>query len=80
MNTSIRALEGRKVPSWVIPNLGCMVQLSKPFKTHTRAYNAGTKVLLISIQAGTKSPFATVVFQDDLSAEENIDFASIRPV
>ena len=80
MNTSIRVMEGRKVPSWVIPNLGCMVQLSKPFKTHTRSYATGTKALLISIQAGTKAPYATVVFGEDLSLEENINFCDIRPV
>ncbi len=78
--TEIRVLEGRRVPAWVVGHLGCKVRLSKPYKCAVQEYPAGTQATLISIQAGRRSAYATVVFERDDTCEENVQFSEIRPL
>lgn len=70
-----------KIPFWIVANLGCKVQLSKPFHDGVKLYSAGATGVVASIQAGAISAYATVVLDGDLQrAEENFPFSSLRPV
>jgi len=74
--------QARRVPFWVIRELGKKVRLSKPYKDSTgRVYPAGSTGRLESIQSGRRSAFATVVLDaDPIESEENFQFGDLRPL
>jgi len=69
-----------KIPFWIVAHLGSKVQLSKPFNDGINLYPAGSKGTLLSIQAGSISPYATVILDGCLcQSEENFVFSALRP-
>lgn len=72
------------IPLWVVANLGKQVLLTKPFKGAVRSYPAGSKGVLISIQApvaGYQRFCVTVALdEEDLGYEENFSVDEIRPL
>jgi hypothetical protein len=81
MHKPVRVLEGRRVPTWAMEHLGCKVKTTVPVKVATQVFPAGSMAVLHSIQAGRRSPYATIVIDGDpVEAEESMPFHHLRPL
>lgn len=70
-----------KAPNWAVNCLGRKVKLIKSFDDAVRHYPAGSVGRLVSIQAGKRSPYATVSLDGDTECgEENFKFSQLKPL
>ena len=70
-----------KIPNWVVQNIGQEVEITRPFQGAVQLFPTGSIGRLESIQAGRRSPFATVELNDDIcGGEENFQFSWLKPV